>query len=433
MWFDYATFYHFNVLTTVGAPPLQDHVRTYRLTQLEGWLPYLQEMGFDAIYLGPVFSSLSHGYDTTDYYQVDERLGDNQSLVNFIHCCHEKNIRVIVDAVFNHTGREFFAYKELEKYRCWYQGVSADAKGILRTRNWRGCSELAVLDGSNQEVRDYLLEVVAFWKKTFKIDGIRLDCADCLNLTFLSQLRQKMKALDSEFFLLGEVIHGPYNIYVNDSALDAVTNYELHKALYSSHNDLNLFELAYCANREFGEEGIYRNMNLYNFVDNHDVDRLASKIARPEHIKNIYTLLFFMKGIPSIYEGSEWAMEGRKNGSDDSPLRPMIPSTEAVLHTNLQRHIQGLIRTRKALPFLSHATYKQLALTSTSYAFLRSDGKENLLLCENADTVRKIFSLSLEGRNFRQIWGEDCQWSVHEGQFAATVGKDDTLVIHFNT
>ncbi|AEV30017.1 glycosidase [Sphaerochaeta pleomorpha str. Grapes] len=433
-WYENACFYHINPLTFCNAPLRQDNFQAYRLQNIELWLDHLKGMGFTALYLGPVFDSLSHGYDTSDYYRVDSRLGDNQSLVNLVHACHQKDIKVILDGVFNHTGREFFAFKDIQKqgeasaYLHWYRNVKVNGNGFTY-ENWRGCEELAVLDLTKQEVRDYLLDVAQFWKETFHIDGIRLDCADSLDLGFLKELHTRMKTLDNDFFLLGEVIHGDYRRQNNKTMLDSVTNYELHKALYSSHNDHNLFELAFCANREFGPEGLYRDLSLYTFVDNHDVDRLASKLEDKRHLFNIYTLLFTLRGIPSVYYGSEWGIEGKKEGPDDSKLRPAVQIEDiAKGNQDLLSHIHGLITLRKTHAALVFGKYEQLYLTSNQFAFKRETEKESILVCTNAENKQSVFTLSAE-KDYRYLYGLDCSFQKKGQLLEITLGPFQTLIL----
>ncbi|WP_320129945.1 alpha-amylase family glycosyl hydrolase [uncultured Sphaerochaeta sp.] len=433
-WYETACFYHMNPLTLCGAPPYQDHCLAYRLSKIEQWLDHLVGMGFNALYLGPVFDSLSHGYDTTDYYTLDPRLGDNQTLVNLIHTCHQRGIKVILDGVFNHTGREFFAFRDIEKnkeespYKKWYRNVCFTTEGFTY-ENWRGCEELAVFDLTNSEVQDYLLSVAQFWKEQFHIDGLRLDCADSLDLGFLEALHRQVKSNDPDFFLLGEVIHGDYRERANKKMLDSVTNYELHKALYSAHNDHNLFELAYSANREFGPEGMYRELSLYNFVDNHDVDRLASKLQDKHHLFNIYTLLFSFKGTPSVYYGSEWGIKGKKSGDDDRPLRPSLEVSQIQKgNQDLLSHIHGLIALRKEHEALILGDYTQLYLQSDQYAFKRETRQESILVLTNAAATEATITVPSE-KEYHYLWGLDCSFKQTDTLLIATLAPFQTLLL----
>ena len=240
-------------------------------------------------------------------------------------------------------------------------------------------------------MRDYLLDVIDFWIDTFDIDGIRLDCADCLDFYFMEEMRRRTQSRKADFWLMGEVIHGDYSRYIQDGQkmLHSVTNYELHKGLYSGHNDHNYFEIAHTIRREFDENGgIYRGMKLYSFVDNHDVDRIFTKLKVKEHIYPVYTLLYTLPGIPSLYYGSEWGIEGRKEGANDDPLRPRVDEKmlEEVKDSPVLEWVKKLGQLHKKFSScLAEGRYRELLLTNRQYAFARFTEKDGLLTAVNND------------------------------------------------
>lgn len=377
-WYESSVFYHLYPLGAAGAPAVNDKgCEASRFGELDQWIPYLRNMGFDALYIGPLFESGSHGYDTRDYRLVDRRLGSNEDFRNFVDGCHKAGIRVIVDAVFNHTGREFFAFRDIRERRwdspfCgWYRGVSFHCSGPLGDpfcyEAWQGHFSLPCLNLQNPEVRRYIFDTVRFWVETFHIDGLRLDCANVLDFHFMEELRSFCDSLKEDFWLMGEVIHGDYDRWVNDRMLHSVTNYALHKALYSAHNDHNYFEIAHNVRR------LSRNgAGLYTFADNHDEDRLASKLADREHFRPLYTLLFTLPGIPSVYYGSEWGMEGKRSSTSDAALRPSVSPREAAAQANgLTDLIRRLIRIHRENPEFHSGLYQELLLQNRRYAFAR--------------------------------------------------------------
>ena len=202
-WYEEAEFYHIYPIGLLGAPRRNEGGEVvHRLERLtEEWLPYLKETGFGAVYIGPLFESVSHGYDTTDYKLVDRRLGDNGDFKRFVSVAHDLGIRVVVDGVFNHTGREFFAFRDIREkkwdspFRNWYKGVNFDGNSSYQDgfsyESWRGCAELVNLNPWEEAVREYLLGVIDFWIEEFDIDGIRLDCADCLEFSFMEEMRRR--------------------------------------------------------------------------------------------------------------------------------------------------------------------------------------------------------------------------------------------------
>ena len=380
-WYEEAVFYHIYPLGLTGAPRENHNEAGNGFEKLKLWIPHMKKMGFTALYIGPLFESSTHGYDTKDYRTVDIRLGKNEDFKEFVTLCHEAGIHVVVDGVFNHTGREFFAFKDIQinrensRYKDWYKGINFwgnthynDGFGY---EAWRNCFELVNLNLWNREVKDYLFDVIRFWIDEFNIDGIRLDCADCLDFDFMKEMRFITTQKKEDFWLMGEVIHGDYSRWANADMLHSVTNYELHKGLYSGHNDYNYFEIAHTVRRLSDDNGgICKGRKLYSFTDNHDVERLISKLTRKEDYYPVQMLLYTLPGIPSIYYGSEWGIEGRKANGDDGPLRPEIDITkqEDNLYSN---YIAKLGRIHKENPELSYGRYKELVLKNRQYAFGR--------------------------------------------------------------
>ena len=335
-WISSAVFYHIYPLGLCGAPPRNDFTSppVARLEALHPWLDHLETLGVTAVYLGPVFEASSHGYDTADYFHVDRRLGTEETLAILSDALHARGIRLVLDAVFNHVGRDFWAFRDLQQqgesssYADWFQNVRFGEQSPygdpFSYEGWGGHYSLVKLNLDNGAVRSHLFDAVSAWIERFHIDGLRLDAADCIAPDFLRALAEHVRSRKQDFWLMGEIIHGDYRAWANPETLHSVTNYECFKGLYSSFNDKNFFEIAYALNRQFGEGGLYRGIDLYNFADNHDVNRIASLLKQSAHLFPLHILLFTMPGVPSIYYGSEWGICGEKNEGDDSPLRPAI-------------------------------------------------------------------------------------------------------------
>ena len=258
-WYNNATFYHIYPLGLTGAPKINDYSETtHRLKTLLPWIDHIKNLGFTALYIGPLFKSVGHGYETTDYKQVDNRLGDNDDLKDFVAYCHKNDIKVILDAVFNHTGRDFFAFKDVlenrenSKYRYWYNidfNGNNSYNDDFYYQNWAGYDLLVKLNVKNPDVYNYLFEVVKYWVDEFDIDGLRLDAANVLDKDFLRMLRSYTNNLKEDFYLMGEVMFEEYGPFLGDNMLHSVTNFNLEKALYSGCNDHNFFEIAHTVNR----------------------------------------------------------------------------------------------------------------------------------------------------------------------------------------
>lgn len=391
-WYERGVFYHMYPLGMTGAPKHNDATEvTNRFEELDKWISHIRSLGANAIYIGPLFESTSHGYDTRDYKLVDRRLGDNGSFRKFVDQCHQEGIKVVVDGVFNHTGREFFAFKDIQEkrwdspYKDWYKGVNFDWQSpcgdSFGYEAWQGHFELPCLNLFNPGVRSYLFDVIRFWIDEFDIDGIRLDCANVLDFNFMKEMRSQTEAMKEDFWLMGEVIHGDYSRWVNNEMLHSVTNYELHKSLYSGFNDHNFFEIAHNVRRL---EAIGRQ--LYTFVDNHDEDRIATKLKLREHLFPIYICLFTLPVIPSIYYGGEWGVEGKRTNTSDEALRPAISiEQEGELHCELTDLIAQLGQIHSQQEPLHTGRYQELLLTNRQYAFARHGEDSVIITAVNND------------------------------------------------
>ena len=391
MWAWDSVFYQIYPLGFCGAPRENDGQEQPRIRKVLDWIPHLNHLGVNALYFSPVFSSDSHGYDTRDFRSVDCRLGTNQDLKEVCEALHQNGIKVVLDGVFHHVGRGFWAFQDVREkkwdspYRDWFylsfDGDSPYHDGFWY-EGWEGHYELVKLNLQNQEVVNYLLDSVRYWYDTFQIDGLRLDVAYSLEQEFLKRLREFTDSLTPDFFLLGELLHGDYNQFVNDQMLHSCTNYECYKGLYSSFNSLNLFEITHSLLRQFGPENwtLYRGKHLLSFADNHDVTRIASMLTNPRHLPLLYGVLFGMPGIPCLYYGSEWGAEGRKEDGDWS-LRPSFDHPE---ENELTCFLRKLIAIRKESKALCDGGFRSLLLTNQQVIFERSVQGERVLVAINA-------------------------------------------------
>ena len=231
--------------------------------------------------------------------------------------------------------------------------------------------------------------MIRFWVSEFDIDGIRLDAADVLDFDFMKALRHVAGEVKPQFWLMGEVIHGDYTRWVNEGTLHSVTNYHLHKALYSGHNDHNYFEIAHTVKRLYGMGGNRPDgLKLYNFVDNHDVERIYTKLNNKAHFAPVHVLLYTLPGVPSIYYGSEFGIEGKKEKFSDASLRPALRYEDyanAVTDNPMTRLIAALGKVRRQTGALSYGDYCELTLTNRQYAFSRTAGEETVLVTVNND------------------------------------------------
>ena len=392
MWAYEGIFYQIYPIGFCGAPTANDGKTVSRILKLKEWSGYLESLGVSSILLNPIFESDNHGYDTRDYKKIDCRLGTNEDFADVCKDLHAHNVRIVLDGVFNHVGRGFWAFKDVQEkkwdspYKDWFcinfDGDSCYNDGFWY-EGWEGHFELVKLNLANPAVVDYLLECVKGWIDEFDIDGLRLDVAYCLDRNFMKRLRSYCQELKPDFALIGEVLFGDYNQIVNDEMLHSCTNYECYKGIYSSFNSMNMFEIAHSLNRQYGPEQwcIYRGKHLMSFVDNHDVTRIASILTNKNHLPLTYGLLLGMPGVPCIYYGSEWGEEGVKAPNNDYALRPCFDEPKP---NELTEQIKKMIHVRTESNALCHGSYRNVVLTNHQLIFERKTDDEQILVAINA-------------------------------------------------
>ena len=392
MWAYEGIFYQIYPIGFCGAPTANDGKTVSRILKLKDWSSYLESLGISSILLNPIFESDNHGYDTRDYKKIDCRLGTNEDFAEVCKDLHAHNVKIVLDGVFNHVGRGFWAFKDVQEkkwdspYKDWFcinfDGNSCYNDGFW-CEGWEGHFELVKLNLANSAVVDYLLECVKGWIDEFDIDGLRLDVAYCLDRNFMKRLRSFCQELKPDFALIGEVLFGDYNQIVNDEMLHSCTNYECYKGIYSSFNSMNMFEIAHSLNRQYGPEQwcIYRGKHLMSFVDNHDVTRIASILTNKNHLPLTYGLLLGMPGVPCIYYGSEWGEEGVKAPNNDYALRPCF---EEPKPNELTEEIKKMIHVRTGSNALCHGSYRNVVLTNHQLIFERRTDDERMLVAINA-------------------------------------------------
>lgn len=392
MWYNNSTIYQIYPLGYCGAPKVNDGITVSRIKKIADAIPHLVKLNVGAVYFCPVFESSTHGYDTTDFRKIDVRLGSNEEFRELCNKLHENGIRVILDGVFNHVGRDFWAFRDVREkkwdsqYKDWFR-ISFDGNSGYNDgfwyEGWEGHYELVKLNLDNPQVRSYLLECVGEWIDYFGIDGLRLDVAYMVNRQFMHELSAFCLSKKNDFFLAGEMIHGDYNEIVCEGMLHSATNYECYKGIYSSLNSMNMFEIGYSLNRQFGPENwcLYRGKQLISFVDNHDVSRIASILTNKKHIFSAYGLLFGMPGIPCIYYGSEWGIDGRKEDGDYA-LRPEI---DKPVFNEISEYISALSKIRQDSRALSMGSLYVLHTTNKQLIFERRYENDRVLVMINID------------------------------------------------
>jgi len=404
-------FYHIYSLGMCGAPKQNDFYSPAGngLSSLAKHIPRFLSLGINAVYIGPLFESSSHGYDTVDYYHVDRRLGNNNDLKELVRILHENGISVILDGVFNHTGRDFFAFKDLKgkrdnsQYNNWYLNINFSQNNEYNDgfsyEGWAGHKSLVKLNLDCRDVRDHLLGAVKYWIEEFDIDGLRLDAANVISVNFLRELSSFSKKFKKSFWLMGEIVAGDYRNLAHEGCLDSVTNYELYKSLWSSFHDQNIYELSWTLKREFSNGGLYSELALYNFVDNHDVNRVASSLKNQANLFPLYGVLFCAPGIPSIYYGSEYGVYGKRNEYNDYDLRPAWEDdwSESNMGKDIFKEICRFSKLRRESEVLKNGNYCELLVNYDQiFSFSREKDNEIIIVAVNATEEKKECTLNNE-------------------------------------
>ncbi len=393
MWAYESVFYQIYPLGFCGAPFENDGREVSRILKVNDWIPHIRKLGANAIYFSPVFESDTHGYNTRDFKKLDCRLGSNADFAAVCQNLHQAGIRVVLDGVFNHVGRGFWAFQDVLRnrenspYLHWFYvnlGGNSNYNDGLWYEGWEGNYDLVKLNLQNEEVINHIFDSIRFWVEQFGIDGLRLDVAYCLDENFIRRLRSFCDSLKPDFFLVGEMLHGDYNRLMNDAMLHSVTNYECYKGLFSSFNSMNMFEINHSLLRQFGPENwtLYKGKHLLSFVDNHDVSRIASNLTNPAHLPLIYALAFGMPGIPCVYYGSEWGARAHKREGDPA-LRACF---DAPVENELTEFIGRLAQAKKHSHALNYGAFRSVVLTNKQCIFERKTDRERVLVAINADS-----------------------------------------------
>jgi glycosidase len=408
-WIEHVIWWQVYPLGFVGAYPAGGQPPTpgeHRLRRIAEWFDHAIALGASGIALGPVFAARTHGYDTTDHYRIDPRLGDDDDFDYLVTEAHQRGLRVLLDGVFNHVGPDF------ERHRQAVQ--DAQANGWFRGRPGRfhtfeGHGDLITLNHRNPEVADYVVDVMSHWLDR-GADGWRLDAAYAVPAKFWTAVLPRVRDRYPDAWFVGELIHGDYATAVADAGFDSATQYELWKAIWSSLNDGNFFELDWALQRH---NTFVQTFSPLTFVGNHDVTRIASQLSEPGHLAHAVVLLMTIGGTPSVYAGDEFGARGRKEerfGGDDEvrpefgPPPPQLDS-DGVQIWELHQHLIGL---RRRHPWLHQAETTAVRLENRHYIYQTRRDADALTVALNIDaTPMRVTPADLQHRRAEVIAGSD--------------------------
>ncbi|PZE96042.1 alpha-amylase family glycosyl hydrolase [Curtobacterium sp. MCBD17_008] len=372
--------------TTVDARPVE-----HRLGHLEGWLDHVVDLGLNGLLLGPVFASSSHGYDTVDHFRIDPRLGDDADFDRLVAAARERGVRVLLDGVFNHVGREHPAFRQLET-----AGPDADTAGLFAV-DWSGWQPgqpvpvgsfeghdiLVALDHASQQTEDLVVAVMTHWLER-GIDGWRLDAAYAVPPAFWARVLARVRERFPDAWFSGEVIHGDTAAIVRESTMDSTTQYELWQGIWHGIADRNCFELAHAIERH---DELLATSAPSTFVGNHDVTRIASAVGEG-FVGHAVAVLFTVAGTPSVYAGDEFGWTGvkeQREGGDDA-VRPAFPATPpgpSGTAAELVHAHQALVALRRRHPWLHRAHTDVVHLTNETLVLRTATDREAVVTALN--------------------------------------------------
>jgi len=412
-WYDSAVFYQIHPLSLFGCEQESANSEGSHFAELAEWAEHAKKMGCNAIYIGPVFKADSHGHGIADYHKVDSRLGTNEEFKSWVAKCHDMGMRVVVDTVFNHVGRSFFAFQNLKRngrkspYKDWFANVNFKKYNEygdgFSYESWGGYKRLVKLNILSPWLHDYHFDTVHFWINEFDIDGIRIDAIDEMDYDFIKDLRKVAQSAKPDFWLMGELMDGEYTRWVNDKMLHSAANNELQKKFVMAHNHGDYPIIARSV-RETNDQCPYTK--LYTFVDNHDVSRIYEKLDKLEHRQLIALLQYTLYGIPALYCGSEFTSHKlQKNEEDELSRIPLkLSDYKNAYEQDEITHLHCLLgRANQQFSELFFGHYQEIMVSDKQYVFARVLRKKAILVAVNCDGSPLQLEIPLEGHAAKAI------------------------------
>lgn len=385
---------------------------------------YLLDLGVNALYLNPIFhASSTHRYNTTDYYQIDPKLGTLEDFTALLKVAHDNGVKVIIDGVFNHCGRGFFAFNDVlenqehSSYKDWFHIKSYPIDAYSENADpdylcWWNLKSLPKLNFNHPAVRKYFLEVVKFWTSK-GIDGWRLDVPNEIPfMEFWAEFRETVLAINKDAYLVGEIWElNPE--WVGEKNFDGLMNYPLREAILGYIS--GRVSAASFSNRLDSLVAAYPRANsyaMYNTLSSHDTDRIMTLLkGNLPKVKLANLIMFGFPGAPAIYYGDEIGMEGEK----DPDNRRAFPWNIDAWNVELRQWYQMLISLRKRFPALRRGSYERIMLGDTRgvIAYSRKLADQMVIIVSNASATRKVIRIPMakggwrDGRIVHNLLGDD--------------------------
>lgn len=367
-------------------------------------LDYIKNLGVNLIYLTPIFkSSSNHKYNTTDYFDIDPQFGTIDDAKELVSKCHEKNMRIVFDAVFNHSGSDFFAFKDVikngekSKYKDWYliDEFPVDTEKVNYYTFADNISDMPKFNPCNEEVQKYLLKVSKFWIEEVGIDGWRLDVCDEVSHEFWSAFRKEIKSADKDAVSIGEIMHEAGS-FLRGNELDSIMNYPFKNAVvdFFAKRSINAkrFNDILNQNRAVYMDSISRQM--WNLIGSHDTKRFLTECGeKVERMKLAVVFQFSYIGVPYIYYGDEIGISG---GEEPLSRKCMVWSNSRQ-NRDLLNFYKKIIKIRKNNIELVYGNYKCMYDKDNVLVYKRSYKNKFIIVAINNNYEQKSVELKLQG------------------------------------
>ena len=366
-------------------------------------LDYIKDLGIDVVYLTPIFKSNSwHKYDTIDYYQVDPSFGTTEDLKELVQKSHERGMKVVLDAVYNHSGREFFAFQDIlekgekSKYLDWYFIDELPPRGewgeIPNFKCFGYYGGMPKLNLKNPEVEKYITDVACYWIKECDIDGWRLDVGDEISHFFWKNFRKAIKAVKKDMLIIGEIWHYAGDFLEGDE-WDTVMNYPFYLNLIDLLADEKINVSQFVQNLGYLKGRLNKKCYplMWNLIDSHDTARflhLCHDNKKKQHLAATFQLL--LPGMPMVYYGDEYAMPG----ANDPDCRRGMYWDEEYQDKEMYNWYKKLMQVRK-----THACIVEGEMIETianddedTIVMIRKNGEETIAMLFNCGNSVKEFN-----------------------------------------
>ncbi|GCD83831.1 alpha-glycosidase [Parageobacillus thermoglucosidasius] len=389
-------------------------------------LDYLADLGVNGIYLTPIFHAPSnHKYDTTNYFEIDPHFGDKQTFKKLVDLCHEKGIRVMLDAVFNHCGYYFAPFQdvlkngETSKYKDWFHIREFPLQTTPRPNydTFAFVAQMPKLNTENPEVKKYLLDVATYWIREFDIDGWRLDVANEIDHQFWREFRQAVKSIKPDVYILGEIWHDAMP-WLRGDQFDAVMNYPFTNGAirFFAKNEIGAKQFANIMTNVLHSYPENVNEVAFNLLGSHDTPRILTVCDNDvRKVKLLFLFQLSFTGSPCIYYGDEIGM----TGGQDPGCRKCMVWEEEKQNRDILEHVKKLIALRKAHPAFrlgkitfieasdesNHLIYTKTYLDETIFVMINNSSKE----------IDITVPLSLKGKRLVNLWTKERLVAEGEG------------------